>query len=262
MISQNIQNPEINEEILPVVKDVASTETKENCMVAIENETTLNQECTSEMIKIVTKYQLNPTRLRYVFKKVREETKLVISKISKPLPTYFTPAEAYLLIETARKIGIMYSMLIQLLIQTGLRISEARNLDLRHIQRDNNTLRVVEGKGRKDRIVPIGSRLAEDIFLYCKPRQSGNIFVHRKTLKPLSVRRLQQMVSEVSEKAGLGKSSPHTLRRTYGCILINKGFKLEDIQLFLGHSSRITTEIYAKIAFTPEQKEKYLQLFP
>jgi integrase len=69
------------------------------------------------------------------------------------------------------------------------------------------------------------------------------------------------MYCEVSEKVGFGKRHPHTARHTYACLLITKGFKLEDIQLYMGHSSRVTTEIYVKLAFTLKQKEKYLQLF-
>ena len=57
------------------------------------------------------------------------------------------------------------------------------------------------------------------------------------------------------------KGGPHTARHTFATILRAKGFSLEEIQAILGHSSRITTEIYAKLIFTPETRDRYLQLF-
>jgi site-specific recombinase XerD len=71
--------------------------------------------------------------------------------------------------ETARQIGSVYSLLIKILLQTGLRISELQAVDLRDIRKDNNTLIVMKGQGKKQRIVQIGYNLIEMIFLYCKP---------------------------------------------------------------------------------------------
>lgn len=216
-------------------------------------------ELKDKIINNIKEYNPSATSLRYIFKQIRKETGLYISRRSKKLPEYFTPPETYMLMKSARELSDKHSLLIQILIQTGLRISELRNLDMRDIK--DNRIMVRAGKGNKDRYVPIGSNLTEIISLYCKPRTRGNIFV-KSNEKPLTIRRLQQMVNEASKKAGLGKCHPHKLRHTYACILINKGFRLEDLQLFMGHSSRVTTEIYAKLTFTQEQKDKYLQLFP
>jgi integrase/recombinase XerD len=236
--------------------------TNENKTISgLEPETKETRTLIDNIKDLVMKAHVTPTTLRYIFKQVRNETQLIVPKHSESLPGYFTPADAWHLIETARAISDTHSLLVQILIETGLRISELHDLDLRDIDMSDNKLYVRAGKGGKDRYVPIGSNIAEKIFLYCKPRTAGYIFV-KSNQTPLSVRRLQQMVNEVSLKAGFGTAHPHKLRHTFACILINKGIPLEDIQLYMGHSSKITTEIYAKLTLTPEQKQKYLQLFP
>ena len=208
---------------------------------------------------LMRKYNVTPKQFRYVCKEVRLVEHYSLDKRKKELPEFFTPPETYALIESARSLSDKHSLLVQILIQTGLRIAELRELDLRDIK-DNNTLIVKGGKGGKDRTVPISSKLVELIKLFVKPRTSGKIFV-KSNEQPLTKRRLQQMVNESSLKAGLGICHPHKLRHTFACILLNKGFTLENIQLFMGHSSRVTTEIYAKLVFTPEVKDKYLMLF-
>lgn len=218
-----------------------------------------NKRIIAQISKIVKDESLSPSQFRYVCKQVRNDLKLYIPKRSKVLPEFFDPAQAYALVEGARRLSNKHSLLVQILLQTGLRIAELHDLDVRDIK-NNNTLLVRAGKGGKDRIVPISSKLVELIKMFIKPRTSGTIFTKSNDL-PLSKRRLQQMVNEASKEAGLGTCHPHKLRHTFACILINKGFRLEDIQLILGHSSRVTTEIYAKLVFTPDVKDKYLMLF-
>ena len=215
----------------------------------------------SEFKLIVLKYKLSPEQLRHSFKLLREDTGLVVRKREKKLPKFLTPAETYHFLSVAQSLTPRHRLLCEFLIQTGLRISELQKLDLRDIDQSNNTLKVVEGKGSKDRFVPIGNSLIQQVNLFVGGRKQGQIFLN-STHKSLSTRRLQQMFQEVAITAGLGVLNPHIARHTYACILINKGFNLEDLQLFMGHSSKITTEIYAKLAFTPDQKNKYLTLFP
>jgi len=77
-----------------------------------------------------------------------------------------------------------------------------------------------------------------------------------------SVRTLQRWYDDAITAAGVAKKGgPHTARHTFATILRAKGFSLEEIQGMLGHSTRITTEIYAKLTFTPEVRDRYLQLF-
>jgi len=98
--------------------------------------------------------------------------------------------------------------------------------------------------------------LYQQIRLFAADRRAGPIF------EGASVRTLQRWYDDAITAAGVAKKGgPHTARHTFATILRAKGFSLEEIQGMLGHSTRITTEIYAKLTFTPETRDRYLQLF-
>lgn len=214
-----------------------------------------------ELKGVVDRWKPSPRELRFAFKQVRKETGLYIELREKKLPRYLTPAEVYGFLEVAQGVSPAHRLLGEILFQTGLRISELQSMDIRDLKHDGNVLLVRSGKGGKDRMVPIGNNLLHKISLYTQERSAGRIFL-KSDHTPLSVRALQHWFQTIGVKAGLGVMNPHVARHTYACLLINKGIPLEQVQLYMGHSSRITTEIYAKLTFTPEQKMKYLSLFP
>ena len=216
--------------------------------------------CIDSIKSIKSKYHITPEQNRYIDKMVRNELNLMISKRPKILPDYLNPSEIYKFkkIAVSKKNGI-YSMLANLLIFTGLRISEARNLDIRDIDFLNNQIKVRQGKGSKDRYVPIGSGLLEQIKHFSGNRIKGYLFINSKN-KPYSIRRLQQMMEECIFEADFNKKlSTHSLRHTFACMCLSKGIRLEDIKLMMGHSSIKTTEIYAKLELGAI-KDQYLQL--
>ena len=98
-------------------------------------------------------------------------------------------------------------------------------------------------------------RKIEQTHLYVGDRRAGPVF------EKVTVRTLQRWYDEIITAAGDKKGGPHTARHTFATMLRARGFSLEEIQGILGHSSRITTEIYAKLTFTPETKDRYLQFF-
>jgi site-specific recombinase XerD len=115
---------------------------------------------------------------------------------------------------------------------------------------------VRNGKGGKDRVVPLSGNLNQQTRLYVGDRRAGPIF------ERVTVRTLQRWYDQIIKAAGVDKKGgPHTARHTFATMLRAKGFSLEEIQGILGHSSRVTTEIYAKLTFTPETRDRYLQLF-
>src|SRR5882762_5786204 len=121
---------------------------------------------------------------------------------------------------------------------------------------DQHQTLVRNGKGGKDRIVPLSGNLYQQIRLFVGDRRAGPIFEN------VTVRTLQRWYDQAIRAAGIEKKGgPHTARHTFATILRAKGFSLEEIQMMMGHSSRITAEIYAKLSFTPETRDRYLQLF-
>lgn len=152
--------------------------------------------------------------------------------------------------------------ILELFYSCGLRISELLDLDVRHIDFIDETLRV-RGKGAKERIVPIGGPAIAAIQRYRQEAAvtSGPLF--------LSIRRsriTQQAVDQLLKKyIGLSsipfKISPHKLRHSFATHLLDAGADLRSVQTLLGHASLSTTQIYTHV--TRERlKESYDKAHP
>jgi integrase/recombinase XerD len=236
-------------------------QTNNNFIVEKKNESSKTQlrNCINAIKEIKSKYSITAEQNRYIDKQVRNELRLIISKRPKKLPDYLNPAEIHFFKKQLLTHKAIYSMLGNLLLFTGLRISEVRNLDIRDIDFQNNQLKVVQGKGSKDRYVPAGNGLLAQLKHYVNGRTSGYVFLNSKN-KPYSIRRLQQMMELCLDVCNFNKKlSTHNLRHTYACMCLSKGLRLEDIKLLLGHSSIKTTEIYAKLELG-SIKDQYLQI--
>ncbi|HMW38476.1 MAG: site-specific tyrosine recombinase XerD [Saprospiraceae bacterium] len=145
--------------------------------------------------------------------------------------------------------------ILETLYSSGLRVSELVELRLNSLIEEHHFLRVV-GKGRKERIVPIGEMAFAQVYHYVHhyrvrlPRQKGHedyLFLNRfgKKLSRISVFNL---VKEYAAKAGIHKSiSPHTFRHSFATHLVEGGASLRMVQEMLGHESITTTEIYTHL---------------
>jgi integrase/recombinase XerC len=158
----------------------------------------------------------------------------------------------------AEMVAVGERALSEVLYGAGLRISEATGLDVPDIQRDGDTalVRVRQGKGRKDRLVPIGRKALDalDAFLVVRERflvargraDEPALFlgVRGERLDPRVFRRL---LARRTERAGVRRISPHALRHTFATHLLGEGADLRAIQDMLGHASLRTTERYAHV---------------
>jgi len=223
-------------------------------------ELTKLRKCIDALKEIKHCYVLTPTQNRYVDKITREELNFQIPKSTNRLPDYLNPSEIYTITTTAYNKGPEIGLLAEFLIYTGLRISEARNLLIQHIDFGNNQLKVVQGKGHKDRYVPIAISLNKQLRQYIGSRVSGYLFA-KKNLTAYTIRALQKRMECLISNCGFvdKKLSTHSLRHTFACLCLAKGLRLEDIKLMMGHSSIKTTEIYGKLELG-SIKENYLRL--
>ncbi|HWQ92195.1 MAG TPA: tyrosine-type recombinase/integrase, partial [Clostridia bacterium] len=147
----------------------------------------------------------------------------------------------------------------------GLRISEACGLKAEDIDWSQRLVRV-RGKGKKERVVPIGEQALKVIRTYWNETahpSAGDapVFPGRPgQLKPVSVRTLQLRL--VKHRAGLdSKLTPHKLRHSYATHLLDAGADLRTVQELLGHAHLVTTQVYTHI--TPERlKRAYDQAHP
>ena len=149
--------------------------------------------------------------------------------------------------ETRRR----YEMLFGLLLNSGLRISEALGLktaDVRILDGLAKSVRVI-GKGDKERLVPLPARFGEVFGFWLKDRpRTEFVFARAPGQKAVSRQSAGAYLRLMLKKAGIDKKiSPHKLRHTYATNLLNAGAALVDIKALLGHESIATTQIYTNV---------------
>lgn len=138
--------------------------------------------------------------------------------------------------------------IIEMLYGSGLRVSELVNLRLSHYSPEEGFM-IVEGKGAKQRIVPVSPGAIDAIGAYMpdrdpKPGHEDILFLNRRG-RQLTRQMIFTMLRQLTEAAGIDKRvSPHTLRHSFATHLLEGGANLRAIQQMLGHESIATTEIY------------------
>ena len=147
--------------------------------------------------------------------------------------------------------------LLEFLYGTGARVSEAVALDVDDVDREDRTV-VLDGKGGKQRLVPVGSyacRAVDDYLVRLRPElarkarsgTAGALFLNARGGR-LTRQGAWTVLGAVAERAGLaGRVSPHTLRHSFATHLLDGGADIRTVQELLGHSSATTTQIYTRV---------------
>ena len=181
------------------------------------------------------------------------------------LPEVLTTAEVDALeasIDLSKWEGHRNRAIIEVLFSCGLRVSELVTLRLSNLYRDDGFVRI-NGKGSKERLVPISGRALKELDYWFDDRQrmvikSGEedyVFLNRRGAH-LTRTMILIMIKRQAETAGIQKTiSPHTLRHSFATALLEGGADLRAIQAMLGHESIGTTEIYTHIDMTTLRKE-------
>ena len=179
------------------------------------------------------------------------------------LPVILSPAQVSSLLQAIS--NPRHRMFFTTIYATGLRLSEARRLEVADIDSARNTVRVRQGKGRKDRYVMLSPRLRDLLREYWKTyRPSRLLFPGLDPQRPLAERTLQDALRQAREKAGLSPQvTAHTLRHCFASHLLEAGVNVRVIQLLLGHASLKTTARYTHVAdSTLAQTTSSLDLLP
>ena len=154
---------------------------------------------------------------------------------------------------------------------SGMRASELVHLKLQSLSLRENIITIEQGKGRKDRIVPITEECRRDIEKYkneCRPQlliradvESPNLFLNNHG-NPLTTRGLEYILDRIEEKTGLFVGlHPHILRHSFATHLLENGADLRLIQELLGHASINATQVYTHVSEEAMKKE-YLTAHP
>ena len=179
-------------------------------------------------------------------------------KIGMTLPEVLSVEEIDALIaviDCSKREGQRNRAIIETMYSCGLRVSEACNLKLSDLYLNEGFIKV-EGKGSKQRLVPISERAIAEIMEYMtdraeieiKPGNEDYLFVSAHFKKKMSRITMFHIIKELAEQAGIKKTiSPHTLRHSFATHLLEGGANLRVIQSMLGHEDIGTTEIYTHI---------------
>ena len=187
-------------------------------------------------------------------------------KLEKNLPKYLTSAEIDRLldIKLTKPIDYRNKAMLEVLYATGIRISELVNLKINQVDFDDCIIRVL-GKGKKDRLVPLGNTAIKYLRLYIneyrhfilKTKISDYIFLNKNGTK-MSRQGFFKILKKITQESGIEKEvSPHVLRHSFATYLLNNGADLRVIQELLGHENLATTEIYSHLS-NKKIEEDYL----
>ena len=157
-------------------------------------------------------------------------------------------------IDLSKNEGQRNRAMLETLYSCGLRVSELTNLKLSDLYFDEGFIKV-EGKGSKQRLVPISPRAIKEIQLYFIDRNRGKIKKEYEDFvflarwgKNISRIMVFHLIKELAQISGITKNiSPHTFRHSFATHLLEGGANLRAIQCMLGHESIATTEIYTHI---------------
>ena len=178
-------------------------------------------------------------------------------KLEKKLPKFLTPEEIdqLLNIKCLKPKDYRDKAMLELIYATGMRVSEAINLEMSQIDLEECLIRVM-GKGKKERIVPIGNVALEYLKLYItqyrpfllKTKATNYVFLNRFGTK-MTRQAFFKILNTKAEENHIEKEiSPHVLRHSFATHLLNNGADLRVIQELLGHENLSTTEIYSHIS--------------
>ena len=193
-------------------------------------------------------------------KKVNKNVSLNIESIkqAKKLPMTIKHQDMDKLLDISLNNAFKYRDLamIELMYGSGLRVSELVNLTIYSIDLQNDTI-LIEGKGKKERIVPINIHSKKAILEYLNVRHSL-IKPHNKNPEELFLNNHGKGITRqgfnfilknlIKEKNLNIQATPHTLRHTFATDLLNNGADLRSIQELLGHTDIVTTRIYTHVA--------------
>jgi len=174
--------------------------------------------------------------------------KLPSIKRDKKLPVVLSPKEMKELLKAPTLLE--HRVLIGVLYGCGLRCHEVRSLLIKDVDFDRNMIHIRQGKGRKDRYVPLGEHLARGLKKYLDSEKPVKwLFNGKDHQQPFSPRGTQWVIREASKKTDIKKQiSVHTLRHTYATHLLEQGLDIVSIKELLGHAHIETTMVYLHVA--------------
>jgi len=193
-------------------------------------------------------------------------------KQEKRLPKYLEVEEIERLFancDTTTLLGARDRAILEMLYSTGIRVSELVALNIADMDLGTSVIHV-RGKGKKERVIPIGPGAVKAVIHYLDLRRAGlpstrqdpeALFINKHGQR-LSTRSVRRKLDKYLLEAGLDLSvSPHTLRHSFATHMLQRGADLRSVQALLGHQSLSTTQIYTHLT-SAKVKEQYDRAHP
>jgi integrase/recombinase XerC len=184
---------------------------------------------------------------------------ILTPKQGKTIPEYLPIDEMFRLLDSIQNSGILdlrNRAIFETLYSCGIRVAELVGMDLRNVDFGAGVIRVL-GKGRKERIVPIGQKALDAIKIYreqvkkewgISANHNGPLFLNKNKGR-LSARSVARILDNLVKACGLLKPvSPHTMRHTFATHMLDAGADLRIVQELLGHKSLSTTQKYTHVS--------------
>lgn len=193
-----------------------------------------------------------------------------ILKVKKNLPKYLSTEEVDKLLNIKLNTAFDYrnKAMLEVIYGTGLRVSELVKLEYSNIDFENSIVRV-KGKGKKDRIVPLGEIASYYLKIYINDYRKkllnknnyNEIFLNNHG-KPITRQGFNFILENIRRETGIEKElTPHTLRHSFATHLLEGGADIRSIQEMLGHENISTTNIYTTVV-NKVLRENYDSYFP
>ena len=215
-------------------------------------------EIVSQVARIIRRAGLDYEGWRYIAKQVRQECSLRPAKKGRRLPRILNADDFRRFYEFVdRADDVQHALMLRLLFQTAVRVSELCGIQVCDIDLENHKIRINGGKGDKDRYVLFGKSFSTALRTHIAAHPSNRwLFQTRRNTK-YTTRRVQQIVKLYAEQAGV-TATPHTFR--HQCITWltrHSGLADAELQLITGHARRETLAIYQHVALDGDLEGKY-----
>jgi site-specific recombinase XerD len=172
-----------------------------------------------------------------------------LTKKPRRLPTVLTKQQVWKII--CAPSNLKHRMILMTTYAAGLRAGEVIRLKHEHIDSNRMLIKVVDGKGRKDRYTMLSPKLLDELrFYYKKCRPKIYLFPSRyKKIKPLAYETVRETYDKARKKAGIKNGEGlHTLRHSFATHLLEAGYDIRKIQVLMGHARLTTTMVYLHVS--------------
>lgn len=193
-------------------------------------------------------------------------------RIGRRLPHFLSVEQLAILLEAPpanQPMGLRDRAILETLYSCGLRVAELVSLNAENWDRDAGVLRVI-GKGRRERICPVGTYAAKALGKWLDVRhvdpaapaaQQTAVFLNKRGRR-LTARSVERMLEKYLKQTGLDRlTTPHTLRHSFATHLLDGGADLRSVQELLGHKSLTATQIYTHVS-TKRLRDTYEKAHP